>query len=595
MFLFTSQRRKLTKNSTRLVIVLVGLPARGKSFVARKLEAHMNWSGARCKIFNVGRYRRQAYAELQAKQENDQEKHNDGACSADFFDPNNTEASQLREHVAEVALRDMLNWLDGYQSSQSFDEATMLEESERGGEDFSSRHMSTDIASMLQDLKDKKDQHGRVAIFDATNSTTKRRKWILEECTSVEKRGDKPTGVVFVESYCDDKELLEENYRYKVTNSPDYVGMSEEEAMEDLRKRVQKYESQYETITDDSYSYIKVFNLSTKLLVNHIYGRMAKDLVPALMAWNIGTRPVYLCRPGQTISGLQTDGEDYVAPNSDLLNSLDPRLLDMSSRTRKKSLRGDGLGEQGKRFRQALLAYLYGEVHGFMQKRRSVHDMANTGTSISGLQPLVGSNLRTVSVGSLGSTSADDSSAFHLKVLTSTLPRAVDTVRWDGVDLPIGEISNLNPLDKGDFAGMELGEIRIKNPKWYSRLENDPFGTRFPGGESYRDLVRRLVSVVIDIEQQVIPTLVVSHVSILQCLVAYFRNTPVSKCTEIVIPMHTVLKFEPVRGGGWSETQVPMSTQGTPEVNQTMVTESEKDSRQKSQLSPIWSDPKRSL
>lgn len=68
----------------------------------------------------------------------------------------------------------------------------------------------------------------------------------------------------------------------------------------------------------------------------------------------------------------------------------------------------------------------------------------------------------------------------------------------------------------------------------------------------------RLTSVVIDIEQQVIPTLVVSHVSILQCLMAYFRNTRVEKCMSIEVPLHTVIKFTPVRGGGWSESHHPM-------------------------------------
>lgn len=81
---------------------------------------------------------------------------------------------------------------------------------------------------------------------------------------------------------------------------------------------------------------------------------------------------------------------------------------------------------------------------------------------------------------------------------------------------------------------------------------------RFPGGESYRDLIRRLLSVVIDVEQQVIPTLVVSHESILQCLIAYFRNTPVEKCMSIEVPMHSVIKFTPVRGGGWKESSVPL-------------------------------------
>ena len=82
--------------------------------------------------------------------------------------------------------------------------------------------------------------------------------------------------------------------------------------------------------------------------------------------------------------------------------------------------------------------------------------------------------------------------------------------------------------------------------------------SRFPGGESYCDLIRRLESCVVDIEQQVIPTLVVSHVSILQTLIAYFRNSPVEQCMSIEVPLHTVVKFTPVAGGGWSESQHPL-------------------------------------
>jgi broad specificity phosphatase PhoE len=77
---------------------------------------------------------------------------------------------------------------------------------------------------------------------------------------------------------------------------------------------------------------------------------------------------------------------------------------------------------------------------------------------------------------------------------------------------------------------------------------------RFPGGESYCDLIKRLDSVVVDMEQQVIPTLVVSHVSVLQILIAYFRNSPVEKCMDINVPLHTIIKFTPSQGGGWSES-----------------------------------------
>jgi hypothetical protein len=108
----------------------------------------------------------------------------------------------------------------------------------------------------------------KIAIFDATNSTEKRRQWVLRECTAPEKRGDKKTGVIFVESICTDQELLEENYRFKISNSPDYKDMTVEEGLEDLLKRVRNYEDQYETIANDSYSYIKIFDLSTKLMVS---------------------------------------------------------------------------------------------------------------------------------------------------------------------------------------------------------------------------------------------------------------------------------------------------------------------------------------
>ena len=68
-------------------------------------------------------------------------------------------------------------------------------------------------------------------------------------------------------------------------------------------------------------------------------------------------------------------------------------------------------------------------------------------------------------------------------------------------------------------------------------------------------MILRLESIVVDLEQQVIPTLVVSHVSVLQMLIAYFRKSPVEEAMQIEVPMHTVLKFTPARGGGWNESQ----------------------------------------
>lgn len=108
------------------------------------------------------------------------------------------------------------------------------------------------------------------------------------------------------------------------------------------------------------------------------------------------------------------------------------------------------------------------------------------------------------------------------------------------------------------------GSLHNQVSRWFlsgskiKMLEDSSFHflfLRFPGGESYKDLIRRLESVVVDLEQQVIPVLVVSHVSVLQMLIAYFRKSPIEKCMNIEVPLHTAIKFTPSRGGGWSESQ----------------------------------------
>ena len=53
------ERRDLMAiESGKLVLVMVGLPGRGKSYISRRLELFMSWLGDTVKVFNVGKYRR---------------------------------------------------------------------------------------------------------------------------------------------------------------------------------------------------------------------------------------------------------------------------------------------------------------------------------------------------------------------------------------------------------------------------------------------------------------------------------------------------------------------------------------------------------
>ena len=537
----------------------------------------------------MGKYRREAYAQVQAALDPTavaltQDSSSKGACDASFFAADNEQAAALRQRVAQIALDDMLAWLDDEDEDYWDEERSVASR-------INSRHHAVSQ---------------KIAIFDATNSTEQRRQWVLEQCTSPEKRGDKKTGVVFVESICTDQELLEENYRFKVSNSPDYKDMSIEEGLADLLKRVKNYEdqvrtcgaernqkksdrvvltgishqqtlhfsylsiySQYETIRNDSISYIKIFDLSTKLMVNHIYGRTAKDLVPALMAWHIGSRPIFLLRPGRTVSDHSEHSNDVSNTSLDaVMGPSGYRRWNSSASISSKRRRGDALCPEGLAFRKSLWDFLHKEVKEFILKRRSVADNKNTGTSISGLveEPKYKGDKEEELDEML------ESGSLPFRILTSTMPRAVETVSFEERDVPCSQMSNLNPIDKGDFAGMELEDIKAEDPYFYQQLRAEPFRTRFPGGESYHDLVRRLNTMVIDMEQQVVPVVVVSHVSILQCLMAYFRNTPVQNCMAAEVPMHTVIKFEPARGGGWQESWHPLETKPTSEESGGMVT-----------------------
>uniref|UniRef100_A0A2P2MUU6 CBM20 domain-containing protein n=1 Tax=Rhizophora mucronata TaxID=61149 RepID=A0A2P2MUU6_RHIMU len=108
------------KEDRHLAIVLVGLPARGKTFTAAKLTRYLRWLGHNTKHFNVGKYRRLKHGANQ---------------SADFFRGDNPEGVEARNEVAALAMDDMIAWM-------------------REG--------------------------GQVGIFDATNSTRKRRNMLMQ-------------------------------------------------------------------------------------------------------------------------------------------------------------------------------------------------------------------------------------------------------------------------------------------------------------------------------------------------------------------------------------------------------------------------------
>src|SRR5277367_5161564 len=113
---------------TQICVVMVGLPARGKSLIAQKgtqdyseeyqegytdwmvgaATRYLKWLSINAKVFNVGTYRRKDTAHP----------------TADFFDTNNPEGERLRRAAAEAAVADMIKWFHEDQGTIAILDAT---------------------------------------------------------------------------------------------------------------------------------------------------------------------------------------------------------------------------------------------------------------------------------------------------------------------------------------------------------------------------------------------------------------------------------------------------------------------------------------
>ncbi|GMF07996.1 unnamed protein product [[Candida] boidinii] len=303
-----------------LIIVCVGLPARGKSYITKKLQKYLNWMQYNTKIFNVGNTRRlkkgkpsdypiqgpvckedKEYFEShehsdsnndESSANNNTEPTHDTNHDANFFDPSNKENFNVREQWAKETLDQLIDYLMSGQ--------------------------------------------GNVGIFDATNTTKLRRKWIIE---TINKKTRGTIKVLFLESICTDQAIIEKNIHLKLSG-PDYKKMDPNLALQDFRNRLKNYEKVYETIDDEEelsnekfdIQYIKIINAGRKVVSYNISGYLSSQVVIFLLNFNLSERQIFLTSSGESDfnfrnrkggdSGLTKNGEAFARELPRFINSL---------------------------------------------------------------------------------------------------------------------------------------------------------------------------------------------------------------------------------------------------------------------------------
>ncbi|KAM9407611.1 6-phosphofructo-2-kinase/fructose-2,6-bisphosphatase-like isoform 2-T2 [Salvelinus alpinus] len=109
--------------------------------------------------------------------------------------------------------------------------------------------------------------------------------------------------IFFIESLCDDPEIIAENIKQVKLSSPDYAGCDKEEAVADFLKRIECYKVTYISLNDEkdrSLSYIKIFNVGSRYLVNRVQDHIQSRIVYYLMNIHVAPRFIYLTRHGES-------------------------------------------------------------------------------------------------------------------------------------------------------------------------------------------------------------------------------------------------------------------------------------------------------
>jgi alpha-ribazole phosphatase len=90
------------------------------------------------------------------------------------------------------------------------------------------------------------------------------------------------------------------------------------------------------------------------------------------------------------------------------------------------------------------------------------------------------------------------------RVYSSPLARALDTAA--PVAAPHGLepvcVDDLREIDFGELEGLEYEEIRASRPELFRRWMETPTAVRFPGGESYAGLRRRVLAALAAVEER---------------------------------------------------------------------------------------------
>lgn len=520
---------------------MVGLPARGKSYITKKLARYLNWLQHDTHIFNVGARRRVAAgrsptpATPRGHEMAPKNVHKDlidsvRRLSVSVGTHNQGETSPPEEATLPPPIyvngKDtkappsqnedtMVPPIDG-PSLEIPDEAikeSPLEPMDQTANFFDPQNQDAVklrervALDTLDELLDYiLDEGGSVGILDATNSTMERRKAIVDH---IRKRAGPELNILFLESSCVDPTLLEANMRLKLSG-PDYKGQDPEKALEDFKKRVALYEKSYIPLGEYEekmgMAFIQMIDVGRKVVAHQTHGFLSSQVVYYLLNFNLSPRQIWITRHGESVD-------------------------DQAGR-----IGGDSsLSENGRRYAKALARFVNAQREKWELYQRQ-KDLLNH------FPPRPGD-----------STPPNPSYIPHDQprnfcVWSSMMARAVETVDYfNEEDYDVKQMRMLDELHSGRMEGLTYKEIQEQFPEEYAHRKKDKLFYRYPGpgGEGYLDIINRTRAVIVEVERTTDHVLLVSHRSTARVLLAYFQGLQRDQVANLDVEMGVLYMLEP--------------------------------------------------
>ncbi|KAI9718829.1 MAG: hypothetical protein M1828_006518 [Chrysothrix sp. TS-e1954] len=534
---------------SKLVIVMVGLPARGKSYITKKMARYLNWLQHDTKIFNVGERRRvgagghghsssgtstsmqSALASARATLDDSPSKSNDhkidtlhgpqlaaqmlinGNGAHEYPSPQVTgnmgngsapqglPILQLPDSAGAADILDAdANGAEGESMDQS---ANFFDPTNRKAALFREQCAMETLNDLLDYILN---QGGSVGVFDATNSTLERRKLIIKHI----REAAPDLNVLFMESLCEDSTLLERNMRLKLSG-PDYRDKDPETSLIDFKKRVELYKKSYVPLGEyeerNHMPYVQMIDVGRKVISHQIRGFLSAQAVYFLLNFNLAPRQIWITRHGQSVDNVlgRIGGDSELSP-------------------------------YGRRFAATLMKFIRQERKAWAIKESEREERSH-------LPPQAGDHTPPNPHYEHG----DQLDHKSFCVWSSMLKRSVQTAEmFDEEEFDLKQMRMLDELFSGTMEGMTYAEIMDRYPEEYKRRRADKLHYRYPGGgEGYLDVLNRVRPVIVELERMTDHVLLLTHRSVARILLAYFMGLTRDKVTDLDVPLGMLYCLEP--------------------------------------------------